>query len=88
MPYKLQFKNVSSYWEVCTHCGVSRCSGCPVPYNNTQIKELLARLELTTNDSFFTKKCGKELIVQVVWHQDINKQLFNYLSCAKQWPHS
>jgi hypothetical protein len=86
MPYKVKFKNVSSYWEECTHCGVNRCSGCPVPLNDVKIQELLSRLDLTANDTFFSKKCGKELIVQVTWHQDINKQLFGYLTHASPWP--
>lgn len=87
MPYKLTFKDITSYWEECHYCGKQKCGDCPVPFDNeTTVQKILDKLNLLP-DSFFTDDYmtrGKELQLKVVWHQSINKGLFYFLNTANQ----
>ena len=87
MPYKLTFKDITSYWEECHYCGKQKCGDCPVPFDNeTTVQKILDKLNLLP-DSFFTDDymtSGKELQLKVVWHQSINKGLFYFLNTANQ----
>ena len=33
MPYKIVYKDISSYWSNCYFCDEQRCDGCAVPYS-------------------------------------------------------
>lgn len=86
MPYKLVFKDISGYMEDCKYCGMRQCSGCNVPYSEeATVATILANLKLTANDSLFAEDrrvSGKEFQVEMVWNQDIDSQLFEFLSTA------
>lgn len=85
-PYKLVFKDISGYMEDCKYCGLRQCSGCNVPYSEeATVTTILGNLKLTANDSLFAddrRVSGKEFQVEIVWHQDIDAQLFSFLSTA------
>jgi hypothetical protein len=85
-PYTLLFKNISGTWSNCDFCGQTKCSGCPVPYTDeTTIGMVLSTIKQDSANSFYKqdyKMRGKELILNLVWHQDINKTLFSFLATA------
>lgn len=90
MPYRLVFKDISGYYDSCFYCGQSKCGGCTVPYIDAMtIDELMSKTPAKTNDTYFSddiRTKGKEFQVQVVWHQDIHKSLFNFLTTAVSFP--
>lgn len=72
MPYKLQFKDISGYYQDCFYCEDSKCGGCMVPFSDSTVNTILNKnLNLTTNDTFYSSDIstkGKELQLQIVWH--------------------
>jgi ubiquitin carboxyl-terminal hydrolase 4/11/15 len=90
-PYKIQFKDITGYWDECHYCGEQRCNGCTVPYSDEITIEaiLTQKLKLKSNNTLFTddyKSNGKELIIKVVWNQAISKSIFAFLSQAQPMP--
>jgi len=85
-PYALNFKNISGTWSQCEYCGQTKCNGCPVPYTDqATIGSILDTLKQDSVNSFYSsnpKVRGKELIFNVLLHQDIHKGLFTFLATA------
>jgi hypothetical protein len=55
MPYRLVFKDISGYYDLCFYCGQSRCGGCPVPYIDAMtIEEVMNKISIKANDTFFS----------------------------------
>jgi ubiquitin carboxyl-terminal hydrolase 4/11/15 len=85
-PYTLHFKNISGTWSNCEYCNQTKCSGCPVPFTDEiTIGKILDNIKQDSANSFYNnnlKVRGKELILQAVWHDAINKGFFSYLSTA------
>lgn len=85
-PYALNFKNISGTWSQCEYCGQNKCSGCPVPYTDqATIGSILETIKQDSVNSFYresSKIRGKELILNAIWHQDLHKNLFSFLSTA------
>ena len=53
--------------------------------DDLQINSIIEKLDLQTNNTFYSSdklKRGKELQIQVVWHEDIYKHLFDFLATA------
>lgn len=76
MPYKLVFKDICGYGENCQYCGQSRCGGCMIPLTaEITVGTVLKNLNLESNNTLFSddrRIQGKELQIEVIWHQDIN----------------
>lgn len=85
-PYALLFKNVAGTWNACDYCGQNKCGGCPVPYTDeTTIGMVLETIKQESANTFYSqnqKIRGKEFILNIAWHQDINKSLFSFLATA------
>ncbi len=84
MPYALTFVDKRQYYQDCNLCGKRSCEFCQVPYDPaTSVQQMLSKLNIADNNTFFSDdvvKRGKELIVQITWHHEINVNLFSYLS--------
>lgn len=85
-PYALLFKNISGNWAACEYCGQTKCDGCLVPFtDDSTIEKVLKGIKQESANSFYStnfKARGKELILNIVWHQDIHKHLFSFLATA------
>lgn len=84
-PYNLIFKNISGTWGVCDYCGQTKCSGCSVPYSEDKLEKVFEQIKQDSVNSFYSrdhKSRGKEMILQIVWHQDIHQSLFSFLATA------
>lgn len=92
MPYKLVFKDIAGYGENCNYCGRMRCGGCHVPFKeDITVDEILKNLKIDTNNTLYSddrKVSGKEFQVEVIWHQEINPNMFNFMSSAVPFPDS
>lgn len=87
MPYKLSFKaikNTSTY--KCTFCAQGMCDDCLVPYSDKMtIKQVMEQVKIDGNTNHFKSQSyyagagEKDLQVNLVWHQDIEKRLFDFL---------
>jgi len=78
MIYQLRIKSLTGYMEACHFCSDKRCEGCPLPYTpQFSYQDLLAKLETTGNNSFYGEGRGKkDIIIEVVWNQAIEKPFF------------
>ena len=83
MPYQLKVENVSGYYEDCKFCGRDQShANCPLPYlNNTTVLDMLDKLGVDDNASFYNENGGRnDFILNVVWHKDVPQDVLRYVT--------
>jgi hypothetical protein len=47
MPYMVNFKDISGYYDNCHYCGETRCGGCVVPFSESvAVQSILEKLKI------------------------------------------
>jgi len=85
IPYKVQLKNITGYWDPCLFCGDKSCRGCPLPFDSSQkFEHLLERAAIEDNVQFYDhgKKMMKDVQIEIVWSQHVPEPAFKYIQNA------
>jgi hypothetical protein len=89
MPYTVNLEDVSSYYDNCAYCDGRKCEGCRLKYTEDfKVKDLLNQIKIEHNDTFFSDnkaECGKEIILNCVFHHGMSPHFFSVIMGATNW---
>ena len=86
LPYQLKIENNSSYGQNCHFCDNYNCNrNYPVPYTDkVTILDMLHKVGVEDNVSFYTKDGKSDLILNLVFNRDFEFNLIKHLSGVKE----
>lgn len=82
MPYQLKLENTSGYMEDCHFCNNRSCRvNCPCPYSSKMtVLDLLHKIGVEDNVSFYDNRGKRDVILSIVWHSDFEDTFIKQLS--------